>query len=148
MMTQAALVALRHDNRMVDVYERAHKSYPHQAALTHIANKMATIIWHTSQDRTLYDQRKEARYARLLRCRVPVQNATVSPVSTLVGECCHRHAPQHQFTSCRRVGRVVVAGTGRPKKIRPATLPPPPEPGTHAVAGTGHPKKIRPATTR
>lgn len=67
MMIQAANVAVRHDERMKEVYERARKSHPHQVAISHVANKMITIIWHMLQTRRPYDGKKDALYARKLK---------------------------------------------------------------------------------
>ena len=66
-MTQAANSAALHDERLSAVYERAKKRHPHGIAISHVANKMATIIWHLLNEKTLYDQRKDSLYARKLK---------------------------------------------------------------------------------
>ena len=67
MMTQAANVASFKDERMREVYQRARKKHPHGVAVSHVANKMGTIIWHLLDKKTLYNQRKDALYARKLK---------------------------------------------------------------------------------
>jgi len=67
MMTQAANVAAFRDDRMGKVYENARKRHPHGIAVSHVANKMATVIWHMLHNGTLYDQRKDALYARKIK---------------------------------------------------------------------------------
>lgn len=66
-MIPAATAASFKDGRMKDVHERAKKRHPHQVAVTHVANKMAVIIWHLLHDGKLYDQRNEGLYARKLK---------------------------------------------------------------------------------
>ncbi|MDE0243591.1 MAG: IS110 family transposase [Candidatus Kaiserbacteria bacterium] len=67
MMTQAAHTAVRCDPRMKAVYERASKSHPHLVAISHVSHKMLTIIWHMLQNRTTYDDKNDALYARKLK---------------------------------------------------------------------------------
>ena len=56
-LTQAANVAIQHDERMKRYYEKVRKAHHHNIAITHVANKMTTIIWHMLTNRTLYSDR-------------------------------------------------------------------------------------------
>ena len=67
MMTQAANVASFKDDRMSAVYQRHIKKHPHGVAISHVANKMGTIIWHLLTEKTLYNERKDSLYARKLK---------------------------------------------------------------------------------
>lgn len=67
MMTQAANVASFKDDRMKEVYQRCRKKHPHGVAVSHVANKMGTIIWHLLSSKTLYNERKDNLYARKLK---------------------------------------------------------------------------------
>ncbi len=67
MMIQAATTASFRDERMMQVYQRSKKKHPHGIAVTHVANKMATIIWHLLDGKTLYNERKDSLYARKLK---------------------------------------------------------------------------------
>ena len=67
MMIQAANTAAFKDDRMGKVYEHAKKAHPHGVAISHVANKMATILWHMLTNETLYDQRKDSRYVQKLK---------------------------------------------------------------------------------
>ena len=67
MMTQAANVASFKDERMKEVYQRARKRHPHGVAVSHVANKMGTILWHMLSSKALYNERKDSLYARNLR---------------------------------------------------------------------------------
>lgn len=66
-MNQAAHTAVRCDARMKAVYERARKAHPHPVAISHVSHKMLMIIWHMLQNRTTYDGKKDALYARKLK---------------------------------------------------------------------------------
>lgn len=67
MMMQAAQTASFKDERMMAVYERVRKNRPHGIAVSHVANKMATIIWHMLTSKTLYAQRKDTLYKKKLK---------------------------------------------------------------------------------
>ncbi len=69
MMIQAANVASFKDERMMKTYERSRKNHPHAVAVTHVANKMATVAWHMLNGGTLYRERKVDLYARKLKKR-------------------------------------------------------------------------------
>ncbi len=45
-LIQAAKTAARKDYRLRKFYLRIAKRYGHRVAITHVANKMITIIWH------------------------------------------------------------------------------------------------------
>jgi transposase len=45
-LIQAANTAARKDDRLRKFYLRIAKRHGHNIAITHIANKMVTIIWH------------------------------------------------------------------------------------------------------
>ncbi len=62
-MVQCALVAVFHDARMKEYYTRLLlKRHKHHVAITHVANKMLTIIWHMLTEGTLYEDRNEKLY--------------------------------------------------------------------------------------
>ena len=67
MMTQAANTASFKDERMMQVYQRVRKKHPHGVAVSHVANKIGTIIWHLLNYKTLYNERKDSLYARKLK---------------------------------------------------------------------------------
>ena len=67
MMMQAATTASFKDDRMMEVYQRSKKKHPHGIAVSHVANKMGTIIWHLLKDKTLYEQRKDGLYSKKLK---------------------------------------------------------------------------------
>ena len=67
MMIQAATTAVRCDKRMSRIYERASKGHPHQVAISHVATKMLTIIWHLLTNKTRYDGCNNELYARKLK---------------------------------------------------------------------------------
>jgi len=66
-MVQSANVAARYDDRMRSFYLRVRKRHGHTIAVTHVANKMLTIIWHMMSTDTLYTQRKEELYQKKLK---------------------------------------------------------------------------------
>jgi transposase len=53
MPIQAANTAARKDDRLRRFYLRIAKRHGHQIAITHVANKMITIIWHTLVKKTV-----------------------------------------------------------------------------------------------
>ena len=61
-MIQCALTAVRHDKRMKEYYTRLMKRHKHNIAMTHVANKMLTIIWHMLTENSLYEDRNENLY--------------------------------------------------------------------------------------
>ncbi len=67
MLTQAANSAIRADGRMKKYYQRIHKKHPHSVAVTHVANKMITIIWHMLTNDKPYDV-KPKLYAQKINC--------------------------------------------------------------------------------
>ena len=66
-MIQCALVAVRHDKRMKEYYTRLMKRHRHHIAITHVANKMLTIIGHMLTEGNLYEDRNEALYHTKMR---------------------------------------------------------------------------------
>ena len=66
-LTQAANVAIQHDERMKRYYEKVRKAHHHNIAITHVANKMTTIIWHMLTNRTLYSDRNGRLYQKKLK---------------------------------------------------------------------------------
>ena len=66
-MIQCALVASTHDKMMKACYEKQKKRHVPAVAVTHVANKMLTIIWHMLTDNNLYDDRNESRYRAKLK---------------------------------------------------------------------------------
>ncbi len=61
-MIQCAMVAAHHDVRMKGYYARLIKRHKPYIAMTHVANKMLTIIWHMLSDGTLYVDRNKTLY--------------------------------------------------------------------------------------
>ena len=61
-MIQCARVAVMHDDRMKAYYERLKKRNRPSVAITHVANKMLTIIWHMLTRNELYKERNENLY--------------------------------------------------------------------------------------
>ena len=66
-MVQVANVAARTDERMKAFYMRVRKRHGHTVAITHVANKMLTIMWHMLCTNTLYNQRKDELYQKKLK---------------------------------------------------------------------------------
>ena len=64
---QCAHVAVRYDDRMKEYYERLKKRHRSPVAITHVANKMLTIIWHMLTKKELYQGRKEKLYRSKIR---------------------------------------------------------------------------------
>lgn len=67
MMIQAAISAARTDDRLRSVYSRVAKRHGHHIAITHVANKMMTIIWHMLTNNVLYNQRNHNLYDAKLK---------------------------------------------------------------------------------
>ena len=61
-MIQYAHVAVMHDDRMKAHYGRLKKRNRPSVAITHVANKMLTIIWHMLTRNELYRGRNENLY--------------------------------------------------------------------------------------
>ena len=53
----AANVAIQHGEQMKRHYEKVRKAHHHNIVITHVANKMTTIIWHMLTSRALYSGR-------------------------------------------------------------------------------------------
>ena len=68
-MIQAANTAVRHDDRMKRFYEQVKQRHGgnHPIAITHVANKMITIIWNMLTTMTLYSTRNNELYKRKLK---------------------------------------------------------------------------------
>lgn len=66
-MVQAASAAVRSDTRMRAFYERKLKRHDHNAALTHVANRMLRVLWHMLREGRLYDERRERLYRSKLK---------------------------------------------------------------------------------
>jgi transposase len=66
-MIQAANVAVRNDPRMGTFYERKLRRHKHNVAITHVANKMLKIIWHTVRENRPYNERSARFYASKLK---------------------------------------------------------------------------------
>ena len=64
LMIQVASVAVRHDDRMKEYYERVKKRHggKHAIAITHVANKMLHIMWYMLRDGEPYRNRDERLY--------------------------------------------------------------------------------------
>lgn len=77
LMVQVASVAVRHDDRMKEYYERVKKRHggKHAIAVTHVANKMLRIMWTMLRKNEPYKDRNERLYqsklARLDRATYP-----------------------------------------------------------------------------
>jgi transposase len=66
-MIQVAHVAARCDERMKSFYVRACKRHGHAVAVTHVANKMITIMWHMLTTKTQYVQQNTNLYQKKLK---------------------------------------------------------------------------------
>ena len=65
--TWEANTAARKDERLRKFYLRIAKRHGHHIAITHVANKMITIIWHMLVNRKLYNERKQSLYETKLK---------------------------------------------------------------------------------
>jgi transposase len=59
---QAANTAARKDDRLRKFYLRIAQRHGHNIAITHVANKMLTIIWHMLVNKKPYNERKQNLY--------------------------------------------------------------------------------------
>lgn len=66
-MVQAANTAARTDERMKQFYQRIAKRHGHNIAITHVENKMITIVWHMLTHKTLYNERRGDLYKKKLK---------------------------------------------------------------------------------
>jgi hypothetical protein len=66
-LIQAANTAARADDRLRRFYLRIAKRHGHHIAITHVANKMITIIWHMLVNKKLYNERKHSLYETKLK---------------------------------------------------------------------------------
>ena len=66
-LIQAANTAARADDRLRKFYLRIAKRHGHHVAITHVANKMLTIIWHMLVNKKLYNERKQNLYETKLK---------------------------------------------------------------------------------
>src|SRR5262249_33418166 len=57
----------RKDDRLRKFYLRIAKRHGHNIAITHVANKMLTIIWHMLVNKRLYNERKQSLYETKLK---------------------------------------------------------------------------------
>jgi len=55
------------DDRLRRFYLLIAKRHDHQIAITHVANKMITIIWHMLVNKKLYNERKQNLYETKLK---------------------------------------------------------------------------------
>ena len=73
-MMNAAMVAHQHDPRLSAFYESYLKRHPPLVARSHLANKMATCIYHMLTNEEPYRFRNEQTYqAKLARLRARAQ---------------------------------------------------------------------------
>ena len=66
-LIQAANTAARKDDRLKKFYQRIAKRHGHHVAITHVANKMITIMWHMFTNKKLYNERKQNLYNAKLK---------------------------------------------------------------------------------
>ena len=68
-MIQAANTAVRHDARMKRFYEQVKQRHGgnHPIAITHVANKMITIIWHMLTTMTAHSTKNNELYQKKLK---------------------------------------------------------------------------------
>lgn len=66
-LIQAANTAFRTDDRLRKFYLRVAKRHGHNIAITHVANKMCTIMWHMLTYKKLYNERKSNLYETKLK---------------------------------------------------------------------------------
>lgn len=67
MVIQGARVAVRYDVRMKKYYESVCKRHVPAIAITHVANKIVTIIWHMLTNQVPYEQANKDLYERKLK---------------------------------------------------------------------------------
>lgn len=66
-MILAAWAAIRTDEHMEYIYEKAKKNHPPAVAITHVANKLGKIIWLMLKDRKPYNDYNKVRYAKKIQ---------------------------------------------------------------------------------
>ena len=66
-LIEAANTASRTDDRLRKFYLRIAKRHGYHIAITHVANKMCTIIWHMLKYKKLYNERKPNLYKTKLK---------------------------------------------------------------------------------
>lgn len=66
-ITQGAMTAARHDDRLKEYYEKVRKRHVHAVAVTHVGNKIVTIIWHMLHNQVPYKQVNQDLYERKLK---------------------------------------------------------------------------------
>jgi len=66
-LIQAANTASRTDGRLRKFYLRFAKRHGYHIAVTHVANKMCTIMWHLLTYKKLYNERKPNLYKTKLK---------------------------------------------------------------------------------
>jgi len=66
-LIHAANTAARKHDRLRRFYQRIAKRHGQRIAITHVANKMITIIWHMLLNKKLYNQRKQNLYETKLK---------------------------------------------------------------------------------
>lgn len=66
-LIQAANTAARKDDRLKKFYQRIAKRHGHHIAITHVANKMITVMWHMLTNKKLYNERKQNLYNAKLK---------------------------------------------------------------------------------
>lgn len=66
-LIEAANTASRTDDRLRKFYLRIAKRHGYHTAITHVANKMCTIIWHMLKYKKLYNERKPNLYKTKLK---------------------------------------------------------------------------------
>jgi transposase len=66
-LIQAVNTAARKDDRLRKFYLRIAKRHGHHIAITHVANKMLTIIRHMFVNKKLYNERKQSLYETKLK---------------------------------------------------------------------------------
>jgi transposase len=66
-LIEAANTASRTDDRLRRLYLRLVKRHSHHIAITHVANKMMTIIWYMLTHKKLYNERKQHLFETKLK---------------------------------------------------------------------------------
>jgi transposase len=71
-LIQAANTAARKDDRLRRFYLRIAKRHGHHIAITHVTNKMITIIWHMFVNKKLYNELKQNLYDNVRKSYIHV----------------------------------------------------------------------------
>ena len=132
-MIQYAHVAVMHDDRMKAHYGRLKKRNRPSVAITHVANKMLTIIWHTAdQKRAVQGEEREPLPGKDQEGHGGTVGARGTDVVAAPSGCCGRAVRQgfgtrylrHPIGDFAAMGGRFCRGTGRPVEHFPTKWAP------------------------